>query len=63
MGMSEKLRESQCAPNTGCSPSMCLCGLMDEAADRIEHLEAQVASLKDPNAVRAAPSRRRRRGG
>jgi len=41
----ERLREAQCPDNMGCNPlaKYCQCVQMDEAADRIEALEARLA--------------------
>lgn len=43
--ITKTMRQSQCKENAGCSPPACLCGLLDDAADRIEELEAALRYL------------------
>jgi hypothetical protein len=38
-----RLRADYCP--AGCSPTVCVCSMLQDAADRIETLEAQVARL------------------
>ncbi len=44
----ERLKEAVCLPNTGCmSVVMCVCDVMQDAADEIEMLREQIERLRE----------------
>ncbi len=47
------LRGGACAENTGCLPRSCACALMQDAADEIERLQAEIKHLTTPDLVHA----------
>ncbi len=41
-----RMKEAACLPNTGCmSPRMCVCDVMEDAAEEIERLRVRVVEL------------------
>ena len=47
MDIVESLRTNQCGENAGCNPPLCVCGMMDDAADEIERLREERNQLRD----------------
>lgn len=47
-----RLREGACADNVGCSPRICACASMDDAADEIERLRSALDAALVPDNAR-----------
>ena len=44
-GLRKQLELSECKPNHGCSPQGCVCGIAEDALDRLQQLEKALQDI------------------